>query len=147
MPVPAAERPPSDLTSRWAATWKGYLAVMKAQKSWKPEQREFLNEMVYALRDSELARQEAQAHPFTGGERVVTDKRTGEETVVRDRVYAHPGFAIADQAVRRATVLAKVLRLTLDEQERGASGEETAPADPFKELDGNVTRLRPRASA
>ena len=92
------ERPPDELDGWWLAVWRHALRVLKAQESWEREQRPLLDEYVFALRESTVQRQAAEADPYHE-----TDKGL---------LHPHPGFVISDRAARRAVLLADALLLT-----------------------------------
>lgn len=102
--TPTAERPPQGLNAHWLGVWRHALKTLKAQGTWTWEQAPLLTEYVYALREAEDARAEAQTNPYRE-----TDQGL---------LHPHPGFSISDRAVKRANTLAKTLRLTHEEQEK-----------------------------
>lgn len=111
--------PPSHFSDRWKRVWKQTLELLRERGAWRDDKRPFLDEYVAALREATEARKEAEANPYP-----VSDKGT---------VAAHPGFAQADRAARRAVLLAGSL---------GLDAETTGHASDFDALDEDELSAR-----
>jgi len=126
---PSAERPPAGLSAHWTHTWTHALKVLKAQGTWAWEQKPLLDEYVFALRESQTARELAEADPYHE-----TDKGL---------LHPHPGFAQADRAARRALVLADALKLTPEQQRKLGTTSSDEPEDEWADLYGDSDKVTP----
>lgn len=105
--------PPQHFSERWRRVWRHTLAYLQQRGSWRDDQRPLLDEYVEALREAAIAKTAARADPY---------RQTSSGSL-----QAHPGFAQADRAARRAVLLAGALRLTAE--------TELHDADDFDGLD------------
>jgi phage terminase small subunit len=111
--------PPSHFSERWKRIWRQTFALLQSRGAWRDDKRPFLDEYVAALREATTAREAAEGNPYPE-----TDRGT---------VQAHPGFAQADRAARRAVALAGAL---------GLDQETTADASDFDALDEDELATR-----
>lgn len=128
MPSDRSESPPTGLRAPYLALWRGCLEALKRQGTWTPDQKPLLDDYVLAVRQSVEHQKVAEADPFT-----VTEQ---------GRVYAHPGFALADQAAKRAVLLADTLILSPKARRaHGIDGDEEQ-ANPLDRLDELAQRRK-----
>ena len=128
MPSDHAESPPTGLRAPYLALWKGCLEALKRQGTWTPDQKPLLDDYVFAVRQSVEHQQLAEEAPFT-----VTEQ---------GRVYAHPGFALADQAAKRAVLLADSLILSPKAKKAHGIDQDEEDANPLDRLDELAERRK-----
>lgn len=121
MRVLRSEQPPGGLGSTWEALWRVCLRTLEHQQTWSAPLRPLLDEFVFAAKHARDHREAAQAAPFAQAS--------------SGRVYAHPGFALADQAAKRAGVLADLLALTPRAQKALGVDGERSEVNPLDVLD------------
>ncbi len=84
--------------SPWRNLWEGCQRQLVEQGTWDDNQKPLLDQYIFAVKESLEAREMADDRPFS-------EHADG-------RVYAHPGFALADRAAKRAATFADALVLT-----------------------------------
>jgi hypothetical protein len=115
--VPTAERPPTGLSAYWLGVWRHALKTMRAQGTWRWEQRPFLDEYVEAL----AAAREARAG-FKWLDHLEQIESADEiDWVVLGRIAA--GLPMQwDRHAKRAAALAEILVLTPRAQKAAGVG-------------------------